>query len=200
MPNPYPKDSIWIGDRYSDPTNELRGALILGESTYDEPPPEDPQWIRYFIEKKAIKRDDIDKSFSRLFWIMAEPFQNDFMTSGELYDRASSAELERWFNRFAFYNYVAKSIGSTNAGVTDPQLDAARQPFSQALQVIKPTGVWIIGQRQVEYSEEIIKQYGIKSSDREIMIPHVSRVSNVEGPASWLRFKAIMRRINRYVD
>jgi hypothetical protein len=50
-----------------------------------------------------------------------------------------------------------------------------------ALQVIKPTGVWIMGKKQVEYSEEIIEQYGIKTIDREIMIPHVNRVSNVEG-------------------
>lgn len=118
----------------------------------------------------------------------------------ELYERASSAQLERWFNRFAFYNYVSKSIGPTNAGVTDRQLADARQPFRQALQAIKPTGVWIMGQKQVDYSEKIIERYGIKLIDREIMNPHVSRVSNVEGPASWRRFKVIMRRINGYVD
>jgi hypothetical protein len=34
MPNPYPENSIWIGDRYDDPDNELRGALILGVATW----------------------------------------------------------------------------------------------------------------------------------------------------------------------
>jgi hypothetical protein len=79
-PNPYPKDSIWIGDRY----NELRAALILMESTYAEPPPEDPQWIRYFIEKKAINREEIDRSFSRLHWIMTHETVSDSCSSMEL--------------------------------------------------------------------------------------------------------------------
>ena len=50
--NPYPKDSIWIGKRYDDPTNTLRYALIVGESTYDEDK-DDPQWIRYFYRQKG---------------------------------------------------------------------------------------------------------------------------------------------------
>jgi hypothetical protein len=62
----------------------------------------------------------------------------------ELYESSSSDELDRWFNLFAFYNYVAKPIGPTNAVVTKGQLDAARQPFREALQVIKPSGVWIM--------------------------------------------------------
>jgi hypothetical protein len=104
MPNPYPKDSIWIGDRYSDPTNELRGALVLGESTYGEPPPEDPQWIRYFIEKKATKKDDYDSSFSRLFRIMTD----ETISWIKLYERTSPDDLKSWFDLFAFYNYVSK--------------------------------------------------------------------------------------------
>jgi hypothetical protein len=197
MPNPYSQDPIWIGDRYSDPTNELRGALILGVAPWGEPPPADPQWIRYFIEKKATKKADIDRSFSRLHWIMTDETISDSCNYIELYERSSSAELERWFNLFAFYNYVSKSVGPTNASkVTSRQLADARQPFREALQMIDPKGVWIMGKRQVKYSEEIIEQYGINSSDREIMIPHVCLVSNVGGRESWRRFGDIMRRIN----
>jgi hypothetical protein len=95
---------------------------------------------------------------------MTDETVSDSCSSIELYKRSSSAVLDRWFNRFAFYNYVSKSIGPTNARVTAGQLDAARQPFRQALQVIKPTGVWIMGKRQVEYSEKIIEQYGSNRS------------------------------------
>jgi hypothetical protein len=40
------------------------------------------------------------------------------------------------FNLFAFYNYVTESFGPINDEITDQQLDAARQPFRKALEVI----------------------------------------------------------------
>lgn len=104
MSNTYPANSIWIGDRYHDATNVLRGALILGESAWGKPPREDPQWIWHFISKEAVKGDNIDLSFSRLHWLMT-----DLIIAGrsasELYGRTSSAKLKSWFDLFAFYNF-----------------------------------------------------------------------------------------------
>jgi hypothetical protein len=65
-------DSIWIGKGYEDSRNNLRGALILGESTYGEVPAEDPQWIWYFINKEAgDNRKYIDRTFGRLYRFMS---------------------------------------------------------------------------------------------------------------------------------
>jgi hypothetical protein len=93
MPNPYPTDSIWIGDRYNDPTNTLRGALILGESAWSGEPG-DPQWIYHFINK------GLDHTFARLHWFMTgvglgrsrprDPVQEHQQREAEIVGRASA--------------------------------------------------------------------------------------------------------------
>jgi hypothetical protein len=156
----------------------------------ESPLPRTPQWIRYFIEKKAINREEIDRSFSRLHWIMTDETVSDSFSSIELYKRSSSAELGRWFNSFAFYNRVAKPVSIERAGARPAQLAAARQIFGEALDIIKPKGVWVIGKAQCDETLPILDGYRIA---REIMIPHVAFISNLDGKASWRRFRSIMR-------
>jgi hypothetical protein len=95
MCNQYPTNSIWTGKRYDDPSNFLRGPLILGESTYGDVPARDPQWIWYFINKEAGDNwKHIDRTFARLHRFMSDK-DVGFI---ELYKRTSSDDLESWFN------------------------------------------------------------------------------------------------------
>lgn len=97
IPNPYPGNSLWIGKRYNDPTNTLRGAFILGESTHSKPDATDPQWINYFINKKWKKElvydwHNIDQTFSRLRLFMNTETDKPAETWVKLSERTSSAD------------------------------------------------------------------------------------------------------------
>jgi hypothetical protein len=208
--NPYPKDSIWIGKRHDDPTNILRYALIVGESTYGEDT-DDPQWIRYFIDKKVIATNDElrregkqkekpDTTFCRLRWFMTDPGMRAGLSYVKLFERASSDQLQAWFDQFAFTNYVVVPVGATNKSkVTDPQLALARVPFLRTLEKIRPKAAWVLGKRQTDDPENtlgILKNFGVEERNIEVMIPHPAFISTVEGLKSWERFLDIMRRLN----
>jgi hypothetical protein len=123
---PYPTNSIWTGERYDDPSNFWRGALILGESTYGEVPARDPQWIWYFINKEAGDNwKEIDRTFGRLHRFMS----GKDVSFIKLYKRTRSDDLESWFNLFAFTNFVAPSVSAHASGASQSQLEDAGRIF-----------------------------------------------------------------------
>jgi hypothetical protein len=208
--NPYPKEPFWIGERFYDSANILRGGLIVGESTYGEDE-DDPQWIGYFINKTVIetnielrregkKEEKPDRTFCRLHWFMAAPVIRSQFSYEKLFYRTSSEELQSWFDLFAFTNYVLKPVGETNRSkVTDAKLKAARKPFRRALEMIRPKAAWVLGKKQTKDPENalgVLKDFGVERKNIEVMIAHPVCVSTVEGLVSWEQFLAIMRRLN----
>jgi hypothetical protein len=191
----YFTDSIWIGKGYEDWRNNLRGALILGESTYGEVPARDPQWIWYSINKEADdNRKYIDRTFGRLHGFMS----GKDVSFIELFERTSSADLESWFNLFAFTNFVAPSVSAHASGASQRQLKDSGSIFLERLSMLypKPKGVWVLGEAQTGHSMEVLRHLGIPSGNIEVMRPHPAYISNEEGAESWKRFEAIMRRVN----
>jgi hypothetical protein len=208
--NPYPKDSIWIGERFYDRANILRGGLIVGESTYDEDE-DDPQWIRYFFNKTVIEtnvelrrkgenEEKPDRTFCRLHWFMAALVIRSQFSYEKLFYRTSCEELKSWFDLFTFTNYVVVPVGKTNKSkVTDAQLKAAREPFRRALGIIQPKAAWVLGKKQADDPENtlgVLKDFGVERKNIEVMIPHPRLVSNAKGLKSWERFLEIMQRLN----
>ena len=194
MPNPYLSGSIWIGERYNDANNELRAALILMESTRGNPPATDPQWILYFINQEAVEKKDIEGSFSRLYKFM----ENKSGAWPQVYAQATPQDLQGLFNRFAFYNYVSPPIAPINSPVTGQHLRAAREPFRQALEIIKPTGVWIIGSRHAEHAKKVIGAY---SQSLEYTVEYtemndIARASDEDCHTGWEKFRNLMCSIN----
>lgn len=211
--NPYPRDSIWIGKRYDEPTNILRNALIVGESTYGEDA-DDPQWIRYFIDKKVIatnyelrregkQKEKPDTTFCRLRWFMTDPDTRAGLSYVKLFECATSNQLQAWFDQFAFTNYVVVPVGATNKSkATDRQLALARVPFLRALEQIRPKAAWVLGKRQTDDPKNtlgILKDFGVEERNIEVMRPHPAFISTAEGLKSWERFLDIMRRLNAQV-
>jgi hypothetical protein len=195
MCNPYPTNSNWTGKRYDDPSNFLRGGLILGESTYGEVPARDPQWIWYFINKEAGDNwKYIDRTFGRLHRFMS----GKDVSFIKLYKSTSSDDLESWFNLFAFTNFVAPSVSANASGASQSQLKDAGRIFLGRLSVLypKPKGVWVMGEAQTCVSHAVLRELGIPSENIEVMKPHPAYISNVDGVKSWERFLAIMRRVN----
>jgi hypothetical protein len=193
--NPYPANSIWLGNRYNDLRNILRGALILGESTYGEVPSKDPQWIWYFINKEAGDNwKYVDKTFGRLHRFMS----GKDVSFIKLYESASKDDLESWFNLFAFTNFVAIPVSAQASGAIQKQLGDAGGVFLERLSILypKPKGVWVLGEAQTRFSLPILTELGIPQENIEVMKPHPAYISNREGTRSWMRFEAIMRRAN----
>ena len=194
--NPYPTNSFWIGDRYRDETNPLRGALILGESTYGPVRANDPQWIHYFIDCQAKRWQDIDRMFGRLHWFMTDRAETAGVSYIELYKRSSRKILKSWFNRFAFTNFVTQPLLDRKKRVSGLDLAKAREDLSRVLERIQPKGIWVMGARQEPYSVDVLEGFGIPRENIEVMRPHPSWISNLKGWESWARFRAIMRRVN----
>jgi hypothetical protein len=93
--------------KYQNPRSPLYRTLILGESTYEDPPEDDPQWINRWIRKEQdpepyldkktgkLKKEQPDKTFSRLLWVTRGERRE---TCFDTYRRTSTAELKAWFN------------------------------------------------------------------------------------------------------
>jgi hypothetical protein len=116
----------------------------------------------------------------------------------QLYERTSSADLESWFNLFAFTNFVAPSVSAHPSGASQSQLKNSGGIFLERMSRLlpKPKGAWVMGKAQTGYSLEVLRDLGIPSENIEVMKPHPAYISNEEGAESWNRFEAIMRRVN----
>jgi hypothetical protein len=145
---------FWVGTCYDDPQSPLYRTLILGESTYEDPPKDDPQWIHRWIRKEQdpkpyrdkktgkLKKEQPDKTFSRLLWV---PRGKRSETCFDTYRRTKTPELEKWFNLFAFHNFISRTIGGrNNRGRIEERYVASKPELVQVCEVVKPKYVWVL--------------------------------------------------------
>jgi hypothetical protein len=115
-------------------------------------------------------RKQIDRTFARLYRFMSGK-EVSFI---ELYERTSSADLESWFNLFAFTNFVAPSVSAHANGASQRQLKDSGHIFLERLSRLdpKPKGVWVIGEAQTCYSLGMLGDLEIPAENIEVMKPH----------------------------
>lgn len=134
--------NVWIGDEYG---RDRRRILVLGESWYGPVEPlEDyvPRWCR---------RELNDYMFARLFNV----------ASGSNTSKAGYARRREWWDRIAFCNFVAGSVGATRADrpiVAD--FVGAAKGLGEILGRVAPRGVWVVGKEQAAYSLPVVRSFG----------------------------------------
>ena len=133
-------ERFWIGPNYSD-----RRFLVLGESWYGEYAGNlvtDDGYIRAYLEGSQP-----DPMYSRI--------ANACMEDSSLLAR------RKYWNAVMFTNFV-QCVGETRANrPTIAIYKAARARLAGLLVSHKPSGVWILGKEQSEYSAPVAKEVGI---------------------------------------
>jgi len=120
--------------------------LILGESRYGH-----EELIAESI--KGWIKGHRDYLFSRVFNIC----------SGLHTSSASVGDRSRFWESVAFQNFVFWSVGEQrNHRPTQAMYETAKPFLGEVLDLLKPSGVWILGREQAAYSESIITASGIE--------------------------------------
>ena len=193
-PYPYNKPPVWVGRRYRDPASPFYRTLVLGESTYDNPPEADPEWIYYWIYKRCQLPENgeaLDKTFCRLY-LATSGLATSHDTWPQLYERAPCWVLEAWFNLFAIHNHIWKTIG----GITDrdhiDELYVAFKPdLAKVLELVNPTYVWVLWPHpNCQIALRVLTDNGIQPEDIIIVPKWPGRqASSAELETSWQQLR-----------
>lgn len=209
--NPYSYEKpFWVDTHYADPQSPLYRTLILGESTYEDPPKDDPQWIRkeqdpkpYRDKTGKLKKEQPDKTFSRLLWVTRGKRRE---TCFDTYRLIKTPELETWFNLFAFHNFISCTIGSrNNRSRIEERYVASKSELVQVCEVVKPKYVWVLWPHTRQNGkvgssiavDTLVKDCKVKSENIEVMSDFCGYGLSYQNLiASWEGLQEKMRRAN----
>ncbi len=123
----------WIGSRYSTDGLDGKRLLILGESHYGGDGCHYPEFTTEVIQDMALEQGRL-AFFSRVARLVVGG-RGGF----------SEAEREDFWQRIAFYNFIQTALEQQGDRPTYEMWQAAREPFLQTLEELKPHLILILG-------------------------------------------------------
>lgn len=168
------KMNIWIGANYERNSDRV---MVLGQSWWGS-----VELLKDAIPRWADGRLE-DATFSRLFSAISELNVN----------RVSPAERLEWWNCIAFYNFVPGSSGELrDSPISSGRFESSKVPLRQALEAVKPRGVWVWGKGQAKYSGPVIQEFG--AAYEVAPLPNANGVKNEDLRAVWTRLLERVRQ------
>jgi hypothetical protein len=138
----YEQTSLWIGRDYRSATNPLRGALVIGHSTYGTPD-DDPPGILAWIEGNH------DQTFTVFF---------NQITAGSKAADVGRDGRATFFRSMAFYNFVPHSLGEKDDFTpTAAQYRQAKKDLPAIIERAQPRAIFVFGKAHWNYSEPPIR-------------------------------------------
>ena len=159
-----PINRIWIGDNYQQDR-----IFVLGESWYGD-----------YV-------DNTDAGYVALYL--------DGKLKDSMYTRMANAcglSRHEFWHRIAFTNFVQRVGDTRDDRPTKAMYEEAKMRLEKLLIQLPPSGVWVLGKEQSEYSGPIISKAGIPFA----VTPHPTSygLTNVKLGESWLKLMEIMQR------
>jgi hypothetical protein len=127
-------------------------------------------------------------------------------TCFDTYRRTKTPELEKWFNLFAFHNFISRTIGSrNNRSRIEERYVASKPELVQVCEVVKPQYVWVLWPRTRQNGkvgssiavDTLVKDCKVKSENIEVMSDFCGYgLSYQKLIASWDGLQEKVRRAN----
>ena len=137
----------WIGEKYE--AEGIEGGiqlLILGESHYGTPDPNDSTLTRRVVSKYG-QEDERMAFFTKTAKLVLGHTSEDYL---------SDSEQRQFWDRVAFYNYVQEYAGETPNGTVTPEMwEDAEKPFLTVLEKLDPDALLILGKRLSKHVPEV---------------------------------------------
>jgi len=150
-PKPEPKGEPtfrpWIGDKYeTEGIEDGIRLLILGESHYGTPGPNDSTFTRRVVSKYG-QEDERHAFFTQTAKLVLGLTGDDYL---------SDEQQHQFWDRVAFYNYVQEYAGETPEGtVTAEMWKDAEKPFLTVLEQLDPDALLILGKELSKHVPEV---------------------------------------------
>jgi hypothetical protein len=148
QPRGEPTFRPWVGDQYETEGFEGMQLLILGESHYGTPGPDDGGLTRHVVMKYG-RNEGRHAFFTTTAKLVLGLTADDYL---------SDEQQKTFWDRVAFYNYVQDYAGETPDGEVTPEMwRDAQEPFWTVVEKLAPDAIIILGKRLGKHvpSEEI---------------------------------------------
>lgn len=148
------QNSLWIGAAYRDPENYLNRVLVMGHSTYGTRS-EDPHGIKDWINRRH------DQTFSTFYGHL----------TGLRAARATRDDRQKFFDRFAFTNFVSHILGEEDRDPTEAEYERAALDLPEVIRRANPVAAFVFGLRHQWYSLPVIEASRIRDRYRATVHP-----------------------------
>jgi hypothetical protein len=133
------ENSLWVGSAYRDPENYLSGALLIGHSTYGTHS-DDPHGIEAWINGGR------DQTFSTLYGHVTGLSAAD----------ARRDDRRKFFDNFAFTNFVSRVLGEEDRDPTEAEYRQAAVELAEVIERANPISIFVFGIKHQSYSLPVI--------------------------------------------